>query len=570
MNDLFHYSSRMLGSSMSSSWIDSSIAFYIALGFCLASVSISLFHIFWHLRNYSMPQIQRYVIRILFICPIYACSSLMAISLGSQGAFAEVFRDIYESFVIYSFYNLILEYCGGESDCIYQIENENRLKFPFPFCWLPSRPKDARLMRFCSRGVLQFVVIKIVMAIIIIIALLEMVYYNENFDNAMLVVYNISYAWALYCLYVFYLATAQLIQGFRPVSKFLAVKSIIFATYYQSLLVRLIPISSEEAYKWNDFILCIEMIGFSVALMFAFPVSEFIGGIPDRHVLQNVKDVLTVKDIYQDVYHNFMPTYRDYALQRSQNEAPETVRLRTFFAGNLDSVALEMTERYRGRSKRMAFNSLLRSCKRSKFRKSTQEGASITVMLHNSFSEVPFDSSNCPVSFKSIMEEFQHSTTVSEIKNASSLKHRQDSAMISSLSPSRHGFELHSRPLKSKNLLRSAQKSKHLSLTPIKFDLDSAPSLMDRKSPLISSNHGGNDHYYNPCHQSKMVELASPSMNFSSLQGYYSLRDQSSGVQESVENDRISIDIQPPLPNLIDNTYAEEWGEYTSPMYQES
>lgn len=68
-----------------------------------------------------------------------------------------------------------------------------------------------------------------------------------------------------------------------------------------------------------------------------------------------------------------MPAYRDYALQRSQNEPPETIRLRTFFAGNLDQVALEMTERYRGRSKRMAFNSLLRSVKGATLRRSVED-----------------------------------------------------------------------------------------------------------------------------------------------------------------------------------------------------
>jgi len=64
-----------------------------------------------------------------------------------------------------------------------------------------------------------------------------------------------------------------------------------------------------------------------------------------------------------------MPAYGDYALQKSQNEPPETIRLRTYFAGNLDQVALEMTERYRGRSKRMAFNDLLRSVKGATLRR---------------------------------------------------------------------------------------------------------------------------------------------------------------------------------------------------------
>jgi hypothetical protein len=55
-----------------------------------------------------------------------------------------------------------------------------------------------------------------------------------------------------------------------------------------------------------------------------------------------------------------MPAYQDYAVQRSQTETPATSDLLTYFSGNLDTAAMQMTERYRGRSKRMAFNSLLR------------------------------------------------------------------------------------------------------------------------------------------------------------------------------------------------------------------
>ena len=44
----------------------------------------------------------------------------------------------------------------------------------------------------------------------------------------------------------------------------------------------------------------------------------------------------------------------------SDKEMPETVRLRTYLAGNLDSVAYEMSHRYRGRNRRLTFNALLR------------------------------------------------------------------------------------------------------------------------------------------------------------------------------------------------------------------
>jgi hypothetical protein len=91
-----------------------------------------------------MPGIQIYVIRILIICPVYALSSALALGLAPNGAYAETARDVYEAFVIYSFLNLILEYCGGETDCIYQIENEPAITLPCPFCFMKKMPRDAR------------------------------------------------------------------------------------------------------------------------------------------------------------------------------------------------------------------------------------------------------------------------------------------------------------------------------------------------------------------------------------------------------------------------------------------
>eukprot|EP00602_Paraphysomonas_sp_CaronLab_P008797 CAMPEP_0185029608 /NCGR_PEP_ID=MMETSP1103-20130426/16014_1 /TAXON_ID=36769 /ORGANISM="Paraphysomonas bandaiensis, Strain Caron Lab Isolate" /LENGTH=750 /DNA_ID=CAMNT_0027564417 /DNA_START=256 /DNA_END=2505 /DNA_ORIENTATION=- len=321
-----------------------------------------------------MPGIQIYVIRILFICPVYAVCSAMALGLGDAGAYAEIGRDVYEAFVIYSFLNLILEYCGGETDCIYQIENEPQLRMPCPLCFLKPRPRDARLMRLCHRGVLQFIIVKPIVAIMDVIMIATDNYYKLPYQIFEFIVYNISYAWALYCMFVFYLATKQLIRKFRPVLKFATVKAIVFATYYQSLAVKASSMSPEDSYMWNDLILCVEMVLFSFLLMCAFPTSEFQGGIPDSRFIDNVKSVLSVHDVMQDVYHNFMPVYQDYALQRSEKETPEVVRMRTYLAGNLDSVAIEMSHRYRGRNKRLAFNSLLRGATPIRARPRSRKG----------------------------------------------------------------------------------------------------------------------------------------------------------------------------------------------------
>ena len=269
-------------------------------------------------------------------------------------------RDIYEPVVIYSFLALILEYCGGEQDCVYQIENESAVKMPFPLCFLAPRPRDARLLRYCKKGCLQFIVAKPTMAVLTVVMIATGLVYNPIFVTVQMIVYNVSYSVALYSLFVFYLSTKQILQEFRPILKFATVKLIIFATYYQSIGVLAVPINEDTALKWNDLFLCLEMVLFSLLLMLAFPVAEYRAGIPEMRVLESVKEVLTVRDVFQDMYHNYHPTYQDYALQRSECEAPEQKKTRTRLAGNLNSVAAEMQGRYRGRNRRFEFNSLLR------------------------------------------------------------------------------------------------------------------------------------------------------------------------------------------------------------------
>ena len=75
-----------------------------------------------------------------------------------------------------------------------------------------------------------------IMAVLSIIMLATDLYDSMGYTVFMLTVYNISYTIALYALLLFYLATADVITGFSPVRKFLAVKAVVFATYYQSLL----------------------------------------------------------------------------------------------------------------------------------------------------------------------------------------------------------------------------------------------------------------------------------------------------------------------------------------------
>lgn len=198
------------------------------------------------------------------------------------------------------------------------------------------------------------------MALLDVIFLATGIYNARGWQITQMLIYNISYAWALYCLAVLYLALEKVISQFRPMAKFATVKMIIFATFYQSLILRFTLSRPGTAVEWNNFLLCLEMVFFSLAFMLAFPIQEFHGGIPHRRVLQNAKEVFTLRDVVQNIYHNFNPDYRDYALQNCQQEVPSTIHVPTHMTGNLSRVAREMSERYRGRSQKKSFNALLR------------------------------------------------------------------------------------------------------------------------------------------------------------------------------------------------------------------
>jgi hypothetical protein len=67
-----------------------------------------------NLPSPSPRSMQRYIVRILFVCPVYALGSMFSLRFPHASAGLGSLRDIMEAFVIYSFLALVLEYAGGE------------------------------------------------------------------------------------------------------------------------------------------------------------------------------------------------------------------------------------------------------------------------------------------------------------------------------------------------------------------------------------------------------------------------------------------------------------------------
>ncbi|KAI9097324.1 organic solute transporter subunit alpha/Transmembrane protein, partial [Phlyctochytrium arcticum] len=272
---------------------------YSALLSTIISVSISIYSMFLHLKNYRRPQVQRLTIRILWMVPVYAVASFISLSSTSIADFVDTIRDIYEAFVIYSFFMLCVNYLGGERALLSTLEERMRTHhlWPFNLCFAPMDMSDPDTFLFVRRGVLQFVVLKPLIALVTMV-LKFAGYYHEGqltFSGAYLwvsAIYNLSVCWSLYCLVLFYVQCEIDLRPYRPMPKFICVKSVVFLTWYQGLGLAFLVWAGvikgndltletdsgegpSRAAVIQDLLICLEMPLLALLHQFAFPWTDY-------------------------------------------------------------------------------------------------------------------------------------------------------------------------------------------------------------------------------------------------------------------------------------------------------
>ncbi|XP_067316756.1 transmembrane protein 184A-like isoform X1 [Anolis sagrei] len=320
--------------------------------FVWAALFITFHQIFLHLKNYTVPNEQRYIIRILFIVPIYAFDSwLSLLMIGSHQYYVyfDSVRDCYEAFVIYSFLSLCFEYLGGESTIMAEIRGKPIVSScTYGTCCLQGMSYSIGFLRFCKQATLQFCIVKPLMALITII-LQAFGKYNDGDFNVhsgylyITIIYNFSVSLALYALFLFYFATMDLLRPFEPVLKFLTIKAVIFLSFWQGMLLAILEKcgvipevqiidgkavgAGTVAAGYQNFIICIEMLFASIALRYAFTCQVYREKkesatavlAPMQSISSGLKETMSPQDIVQDAIHNFSPAYQQYTQQSMQD-----------------------------------------------------------------------------------------------------------------------------------------------------------------------------------------------------------------------------------------------------------
>ncbi|ESW17064.1 hypothetical protein PHAVU_007G207100 [Phaseolus vulgaris] len=322
------------------------ILLYIVAFLCTCgAIALSLLHIYKHLLNYTEPTYQRFIVRIVFMVPVYALMSFLSLVLPDGSIYFNSIREIYEAWVIYNFLSLCLEWVGGPGAVVLSLSG--RILKPSWFlmtCCLPPVALDGRFIRKCKQGCLQFVILKPILVVVTLVLYAKGKYKDGNFSPKqsylyLTIFYTFSYTMALYALALFYVACKDLLQPFNPVPKFIIIKSVVFLTYWQGVLVFLAAKSeyvkdADEAALLQDFIICVEMLVAAVGHFYAFPYKVYaganIGG--SRGLSASLAHALKLNDFYHDTVHQFAPTYHDYVLYNhgEGEEGPRKYRSRTF------------------------------------------------------------------------------------------------------------------------------------------------------------------------------------------------------------------------------------------------
>lgn len=300
----------------------------------LISSLISFVAIWLQTKNYRKPLLQRYVVRILLMVPIYAAASWASVQSQTAAFYLDPLRDIYEAFTIYTFLQLLVNFLGGERSLIVMMHGRPPKSHPWPLnlCFSKVDISDPHTFLAIKRGILQYAYLKPILAVSTIIMKLTGTYQegyiglsSGYFWSGLL--YNVSITISLYALAMFWVCMADDLAPFRPMPKFLCIKLIIFASYWQGFFLSILQFlgaipndvpgysADNLAAAIQDALICFEMPIFAIAHWYAFSWHDYADDtissarLPVKYAL---RDSFGIGDLIEDTKETWRGNHYDY------------------------------------------------------------------------------------------------------------------------------------------------------------------------------------------------------------------------------------------------------------------
>ncbi|XP_031120514.1 protein LAZ1 homolog 2 [Ipomoea triloba] len=274
-----------------------------ASSFVFVALLLSMFLIFQHLRSYTNPAEQKWIVAVIFMVPVYATDSILSLWNSKLSLACDILRNLYEAFALYSFGTYLVACLGGERKAVELLEEESRKQTRQPLLGGEGKPKTKqtttfynfmfhpcavgeRMLTIEKFGLVQYMILKTLCALLTLVLELLGVYGDGEFKwyygyPYIAAVLFFSQMWALYCLVQFYNVTHQRLRAIKPLAKFISFKAIVFATWWQDVGIALAcycgVLSREGKFqtKLQDFLICIEMAIAAIAHLFVFSAKPY-------------------------------------------------------------------------------------------------------------------------------------------------------------------------------------------------------------------------------------------------------------------------------------------------------
>lgn len=366
---------------------------HMAGTFTLLTCLLSMFHMTMHLRDFHEPIIQRKILAILWMSPIYAITSFTSLLAPLLEGYLAIVKDFYEAYCIYMFLSFLISVLGrGDRNAVVEVlsKSAGHLKPPSAIFkrWYHPPPSESdwakanAVLVECQILCMQFVFCRPLTSVASFLvavlsnnddttsstnpnSALNIATGNSTFFNStdtmehmvsdenlgpklsflvspsfiIKIVQSISVGLAFSGLLKFYHAVSGELQWCQPFSKFLCIKGVVFMTFWQGLIISIVlnvhgtgnedPV--EKSHQIQNVLICLEMLFFSVAHWCTFPVEEWERDYRPR---QYAKPGIGLKDFVSDMS----------VIMQQGNAARLRHRSESDVNSSLGSPELELTE----------------------------------------------------------------------------------------------------------------------------------------------------------------------------------------------------------------------------------
>ncbi|KAJ2781894.1 hypothetical protein H4R18_002600 [Coemansia javaensis] len=300
------------------------IGWIVSGSFALAATVVSLVHLAMHLRNYTVPRQQRHIVRIILMIPVYSIISFLSYRFYREAPYYTAVRDCYEAFVIAAFYMLLLQYIGDSSaEQKSSMLSKRDLKWTFPLNCVALNPANRRTFNLLKWGILQYVIVSPLNTLVAIIAHANGVFCPDSMRPKyahfwVAVIDFVSITVAMYALVTLYRVIKEDISEDKPLRKFVAIKAIVFLTFWEGFIISWLGSSNIGVIKGTKYwtkdnvvdgltalVICVEMVLFAALFVWAFPAAPYRRAAHARRtpVRRAFLDSLNFADFFLEIWY---------------------------------------------------------------------------------------------------------------------------------------------------------------------------------------------------------------------------------------------------------------------------